>query len=44
LKPIKNLTIVFGIHTTDFVSVGSKTSGQKDIPRELFPGIYESKI
>jgi ABC-type sugar transport system ATPase subunit len=44
LKPIKNLTIVFGIHTTDFVFVGSKTSGQKDIPRELFPGIYESKI
>jgi len=44
LKPINYLTIVFGIHTTDFVFVGSKTSSRNDVPEKLSPGIYESKI
>lgn len=44
LRTIKNLTIVFGIHTTDFVFIGSRNSKPGDVPRTLKPGIYQSKI
>jgi len=44
LNKVENLTIVFGIHTTDFVFVGSITTGPEDVDETLEPGTYHSTL
>ncbi len=43
-KKITNLTVVFGIHTTDFVSVGTRITRPGFLPESIEPGIYQVKL